>query len=239
MWRHLLSISAPRYVAQARVITRIASIQNNHPSSPNPSTSRVRRLQRVYQPPILPPRGLVWTYLLVEKNPPLSPRMQWALEIAEGLAHLHAKSIVWADAHFRNILITEDLHVVLADFSVSVINLGDRHSFTTGPPPIFAWPSRYFGRTPPTYPDIFGFGVILYSLLMNRFPWMADLLPNLDEQVQASNKHEHKDFDTLEDDDELNKCFGLILEKCFYTQYRDGAEVLDELKKAEALWRLK
>ncbi|KAF8912416.1 hypothetical protein CPB85DRAFT_1301904 [Mucidula mucida] len=156
------------------------------------------------------PLGDLWTYLL-EKSPPLSLRIQWAIEIAEGLAHLHSKSIIWADAHFPFL---HDL-----------------------PPPIFAWPRRYFGRTP-TYPDIFGFGVILYALLMNRFPWSVGLLPNLDEQAQASNKHEHKDFDTL-DDDGLNKCFGSIVGKCFFTQYKDGAELLDELKKAEAFRQCK
>ncbi len=182
------------------------------------------------------PLGDLWTYLL-EKSPPLSLRIQWAIEIAEGLAHLHSKSIIWADAHFRNVLVTEDFHVVLADFAFSVVNPPDKHSFTTCPPPIFAWPRRYFGRTP-TYPDIFGFGVILYALLMNRFPWSVGLLPNLDEQVQASNKHEHKDFDTL-DDDGLNKCFGSIVGKCFFTQYKDGAELLDELKKAEAFRQCK
>ncbi|KAF9014500.1 kinase-like protein [Hymenopellis radicata] len=163
------------------------------------------------------PLGNLWTYLL-EKSPPLTCRIQWAVEIAEGLAHLHAKSIVWADAHFRNILVTEDLHVVLADFAYSVVNPGYLHSFTTCPPLIFAWPRVYLGRKP-TYPDIFGFGVILYALLMNRFPWMADLIPHNDEQSQARNRHERTEFDTV--DDELNN------------------ELLDELKKAEVLWHQK
>ncbi|KAF9014498.1 kinase-like protein [Hymenopellis radicata] len=118
------------------------------------------------------PLGDLWTYIL-EKSPPLTRRIQWAVEIAEGLAHLHAKSIVWADAHLRNILVTEDLHVVLADFAFSAVNPPYFHWFTTTPPPIFACPHGYRGLKP-TYPDIFGFGVILYALLMNRFPWMAD-----------------------------------------------------------------
>jgi hypothetical protein len=40
----------------------------------------------------------LWTYL-IEHKPPLSTRIEWAIQIAEGLAHLQSHSIVWADPH--------------------------------------------------------------------------------------------------------------------------------------------
>ncbi|KAJ7106395.1 kinase-like domain-containing protein [Mycena epipterygia] len=179
------------------------------------------------------PNGDLWTYL-AEKEPPLATRIDWAIQIAEGLAHLHSHSIVWADAHFRNILVTEDLDIVLADFAYSVLTLDPLHWFTTRPPPIFTCPLGYHGR-PPTHVDIFGFGVMLFALLMNRFPWTVDLLPKLDEQVQALSKHTWGEFDTI-GVAELNKCFGSILEKCFVPTYPTATELLVDMKNAREMW---
>ncbi|KAJ7236420.1 kinase-like domain-containing protein [Mycena haematopus] len=179
------------------------------------------------------PNGDLWTYL-VEKEPPLATRIDWAVQIAEGLAHLHSHSVVWADAHFRNILVTNDLDIVLADFAYSVRDPDRLHWFTTRPPPIFICPIGYHG-SPPTYVDIFGFGVMLFALLTNRFPWTVDLLPKLDEQAKALSKHNNFEFDTVEVA-ELNKYFGSILEKCLYPTYPTGTELLIDMKQAREMW---
>ncbi|KAJ7138109.1 kinase-like domain-containing protein [Mycena epipterygia] len=178
------------------------------------------------------PNGDLWTYL-VEKKPQLNTRIDWAVEIAEGIAHLHSNSVIWADAHFRNILVTHDLHVVLADFAFSVVAPAALHVFTTRPPPVFACPIGYYGR-PPTHVDIFGFGVMLFALLANRFPWTSNLLPKDEEQIQALAYHGIRKFDTV-DDSQLNECFGPILEKCFIPQYHTGAELLKELVDARKM----
>ncbi|KAJ7247657.1 kinase-like domain-containing protein [Mycena haematopus] len=179
------------------------------------------------------PNGDLWTYL-VDHKVPLSTRIEWAVQIAEGLAHLHSHSIVWADAHFRNILVTGDGSIVLCDFAFSVSNPGRWHSFTTAPPPIFIAPWGYYGR-PATYVDIFGFGVMLFALLTDRFPWTADLLPNMDAQLEAVANHGSRKFDTVEDP-ELNAQFGSVLGKCFLAEYVTGGELLDDMKRARESW---
>ncbi|KAJ6454456.1 kinase-like domain-containing protein [Mycena vitilis] len=176
--------------------------------------------------------GNLWSYLL-QNTPSLAIRIQWALEIAEGIAHLHSRSIVWADGHFGNILLTEGFNVVLADFDCSVIKPGRPHWFNTHPPPVFACPTGYYG-SPPTHVDIFSFGIMLFALLMNRFPWTVNLAPNLDEQVQAATNHSNGKFDIV--DAELSNCFGWILEGCFKAEYTTGAELLSEMKKACTHW---
>ncbi|KAJ7486078.1 kinase-like domain-containing protein [Mycena galericulata] len=175
------------------------------------------------------PNGDLWT-------PPMARRVDWAVEIAEGLAYLHSKSIVWADAYFRNILVTDDLHIVLADFGYSILQPLESHSFKTRPPPIFCRPIVYYGRSP-THVDIFGFGVMLFSLLSNRCPWTDNLQPQLDEQLAAQKKHDELKFDSL-DDPELKDIFGSILDKCFGVKYATGTELLNDLKQARELWRL-
>ncbi|KAF7335235.1 Protein kinase domain-containing protein [Mycena sanguinolenta] len=180
------------------------------------------------------PNGDLWSFLVVEK-PQLTTRVEWAVQIAEGLAQLHSNSIVWSDAHFRNVLVTQDLNIVLCDFAFSVFNPQIYHDFTTAPPPIFIAPWGYFGL-PPTYVDIFGFGVMLFALLANRFPWTDDLLPNMDAQTEAMAKHGRREFDTLEAFPDLNAHFGEVVTKCFQATYLTGTELLHDLKCARDGW---
>ncbi|KAJ7796272.1 kinase-like domain-containing protein [Mycena olivaceomarginata] len=179
------------------------------------------------------PEGDLWSYL-IQKQSSLPTRITWALEAAEGIAHLHSSSVVWADAHLRNILVTHDLHIVLADFAYSIINPHRLHWFTTRPPPIFACPVGYYGAAP-THVNIFGFGVILFALLTNRFPWTGTLTPSDDEQTQASSSHVNGKFDTI-DDVELRETFGPVLEKCFKAEYPSGKELLYAMKTASTIW---
>ncbi|KAJ7132985.1 kinase-like domain-containing protein [Mycena filopes] len=186
------------------------------------------------------PNGDLWTYL-VQQKPPLATRIDWALEIAEGLAHMHSQFVIWADAHFRNILITEDHHVVLADFAYSIImrpNLDwPVHYFSTTPPPVFAAPLGYWGSPSNTYVDIFGFGVMLFALLMNRFPWTDTLTPSLDEQARVMDTHALNKFDVLDEKlSGLATFFAPILNKCFHVAYMTGTELLEDLKLARESW---
>ncbi|KAJ6537330.1 kinase-like domain-containing protein [Mycena sp. CBHHK59/15] len=179
------------------------------------------------------PAGDLWTYL-IEKNPSLAIRIEWAVQIAEGLAQLHSHSIVWGDPHFRNILVTADLSIVLCDFAFSLSNPPRLQRFSTRPPLIFAAPFGFFGYES-TYVDIFGYGVMLFALLANRFPWTADLVPHWDLHLAASEKHVMFKFDTLEDA-ELNAHFASVINKCFLATYATGTELLDDVRSARNSW---
>ncbi|KAJ7664139.1 kinase-like domain-containing protein [Mycena rosella] len=178
--------------------------------------------------------GNLWDYLL-STTPPLHTRIGWALEIAEGIAHLYSKSVIWADGHFGNVLVTEDLHVVLADFAFSLINPEDFHWFTTQPPLIFCCPVGHHGPFP-TRVDIFSFGVMLFGLLANRFPWTANLEVDYSEHVKAAQRLSEHTFDTFEDED-LNKHFGHIVPRCLNVEYKTGTDVLEAMKDACENWR--
>ncbi|KAE9408144.1 kinase-like protein, partial [Gymnopus androsaceus JB14] len=177
--------------------------------------------------------GDLWTYLL-NNDPPLANRINWALEIAEGLCYIHSKAVVWADAHFSNILVTRDLHVVLADFGFSLISPSPFHHQTTLPPPVFACPKLYYGGTPNRV-DIFAFGIMLFALLMRRFPWTANLNPSLDEQIQVVLTHGKFKWDVIEDKTSKDY-FGPIVEKCFKIGYTSGSEIFDDMKQVSAKW---
>ncbi|KAJ7147156.1 kinase-like domain-containing protein [Mycena crocata] len=181
------------------------------------------------------PNGDLWSYL-VNKRPSLATRIDWAVEIAEGLAHLHSKNVYSVHVYFTPL--TNDLHVVLADFGYSVMNASLRHTFTTCPPPVFACPDGYYGR-PPKHVDLFGFGVMLFALLVNRFPWTQNLTPGDDEQQKSYHTHAKRQFDTI-DDPQLNELFGPILDRCF--DYDEGKKddtegyLLNPMKQARDKW---
>ncbi|KAJ3712680.1 kinase-like domain-containing protein [Lentinula raphanica] len=181
--------------------------------------------------------GDLWTYLLNNVLPPLSTRIRWALEIAEGIAYLHSKSIVWTDPHLSNVLITKDMHVVLADFAYAVVSPDFWHEFVTMPPPVFTCPRGFLGMTPNRI-DIFGFGVILYVLVNGRFPWFSNLNPSWEEQLHIYiDAHDKMKWDTI-DDEKVRERFGGIVEKCFTIKYTDGCEMFNELKQVCATWFL-
>ncbi|KAF8201311.1 kinase-like domain-containing protein [Mycena galopus ATCC 62051] len=177
--------------------------------------------------------GDLWTYL-VQREPSLTTRVQWAVQIAEGLAALHSHSIVWADGHFRNILVTTNLNVVLCDFAYSLSSPQQFTVLSTAPPPVFVAPYGYFGRDP-VYFDIFAYGVMLFALLSNRFPWTCDLRADWETQRRALEKHGSRQFDSLEVA-ELNTHFGRVVEQCFRATYRSGTELLGDISKARDSW---
>ncbi|KAJ7102758.1 hypothetical protein C8R44DRAFT_808493 [Mycena epipterygia] len=161
--------------------------------------------------------------------PSLATRINWAFEIAEGIAHLHSQAVVWADGHFANILLTEKSYIVLADFDCSVVKPEPLHWFKTHPSPVFACPSGYWG-SPPTHFDIFGFGVMLFALLTDRFP------PTL--HRAWTNRFKFSTIMATVGDAELNKVFGPMLAKCFNlnAEYLTGNELLSQMKIASKIW---
>ncbi|KAJ7619551.1 kinase-like domain-containing protein [Roridomyces roridus] len=181
------------------------------------------------------PKGDLWVYLAEHKDLPLSLRLKWAMQIAEGLAELHARSIVWADAHFRNVLVTDDLNVVLCDFAFSVFDPAPLHKWMTSPPPVFEAPDGYFG-SPPTYVDIFAFGVMLFALFTYRFQWCPDLLPSYDIIQSIWDKYGSGDFETLAEVPELQHHFDEVLYKCLDARYASGADLLEALNRAREAW---
>ncbi|KAJ7248549.1 kinase-like domain-containing protein [Mycena haematopus] len=69
------------------------------------------------------PTGDLLRYLLEHHDPPpsLSTRLQWACDIAEGLAFVHSKGVIWVDVSLNNVLISADNRAIFCDFAGSRI----------------------------------------------------------------------------------------------------------------------
>ncbi|KAF8075821.1 kinase-like domain-containing protein [Lyophyllum atratum] len=180
--------------------------------------------------------GALFSHLTTCPNVPLATRLTWAIEIAQGVAYLHARDIIWADPHLSNVLLNDQYHAVLCDFGLSVHNAPYYYNFTLGPPPIYLCPSI---SLTPRRTDIFGLGVILFVLLSERFPFHKDLFPSPREQIAVMQKHYEIAmrggvFDELPPS--LQSYFGSIVAKCFAISYQSADVLVEELVAAYAFW---
>jgi serine/threonine protein kinase len=172
-------------------------------------------------------------YLSYHPTVSYKTRIGWAIEIVEGITHLHSNNIVWHDTHLGNVLVTDDLHVVLCDFGSSLINPPVLQRFEVEPPPPYVCPSGYYGFTEKRQ-DIFGFGVILFTLLSQRFPHCSGFSPDFDELCASADLHETMEFDALSEISHPH--FAQIVEKCFRIRYQSASELLADLEKAHSSW---
>ncbi|TFY71999.1 hypothetical protein EVG20_g981 [Dentipellis fragilis] len=113
------------------------------------------------------------------------------------------------------------------------------YKFRKGPPPAYLCPIGYCAD-PPRRTDIFGFGVMFFVLLTNRFPFHKDWFPSPVEHMAIMKRHDDivdrriGDFDKLPL--ALEPYFGNVLYKCFTIRYEAADTLAIELEAAFALW---
>jgi serine/threonine-protein kinase len=121
---------------------------------------------------------------------PLAPRraIDYALQIAHGLAAAHEKGIVHRDLKPENLFITKDGRVKILDFGLAKLTKPDEAGPQTNLPTETAGtepgvvmgtlgymsPEQVRGKPPDARSDIFSFGSILYELLSGRRAFHGD-----------------------------------------------------------------
>ena len=117
---------------------------------------------------------------------PLSPRktLEYAVQIARGLAAAHEKNIIHRDLKPDNIFLTRDGRVKILDFGLAhqlrgESELGRSTSKLTAPGMVvgtvsYMSPEQARGHTLDRRTDIFSFGVVLYEMLSGRPPFEED-----------------------------------------------------------------
>lgn len=116
-------------------------------------------------------------------------RLQFALDAARGMAHIHSLNKMHRDLKSGNLLVSTNFEVKVADFGTSTI-LGTRATTeqleASGNlmmtrfvgTPLWMAPEVLFGQTYSFSADVFSFGIVMWEIATRRWPWDED--PSID-----------------------------------------------------------
>ena len=114
--------------------------------------------------------------------------VEYAAQIADGLAAAHGRNIIHRDLKPDNVYITRDGHLKILDFGLAKLTERDpSNPVSTESPtealtdvnvvvgtPGYMSPEQLHGEPADTRSDIFAFGVILYEMISGRRPFVGD-----------------------------------------------------------------
>lgn len=126
--------------------------------------------------------GSLLVYLGDRNDVPLSKRLHWVKDIAEGLKYLHKHPVAHGDLTPSNVLIDDDERAVLTDFGLSVIlggftNLSVTYSDAKIGAQAWAAPELFFdppdgkGPNPSPPSDVYSFACIMYLIFTGSHLW--------------------------------------------------------------------
>jgi serine/threonine-protein kinase len=105
-----------------------------------------------------------------------------AIAVCDGLAAAHARDVIHRDIKPDNVLLASDGRVVVADFGVAAVNVGEREDLS-GTPAYMA-PEQARGEPPTPAADVYAIGLVLHEMLSGRRAFSGDTTKILaDKQV--------------------------------------------------------
>lgn len=123
---------------------------------------------------------------------PLRKTLQYAVQIARGLAAAHAQGIIHRDLKPENLFVTKDGVVKILDFGIAKLAAPEARVGETQPyqnsstgtgiaigTPGYMSPEQVRGQTTDSRSDIFAFGAILYEMLAGRAAFLGDTATDL------------------------------------------------------------
>jgi serine/threonine protein kinase len=114
--------------------------------------------------------------LISSKRPlPLLDKINFIIEVCDGLSYAHERSVVHRDIKPGNIMVLKDRGVKIVDFGIA--HIGNRTVTRTGQllgslP--YMSPEQISGKQVDARTDIFSLGVVFYQLLTSRLPFEGE-----------------------------------------------------------------
>lgn len=165
---------------------------------------------------------------------PLERVVEMGFKCARALDYAHRQGVVHRDIKPTNILVTDELDVKIADFSIAQLSKMD----TTETLPMgLAGSPRYMspeqiseeiitGQT-----DIFSLGVVLYELLTGRHPFQAENFSRLVQKILNESPPKMSEF-RAEMPQELERIIMKALAKTCGERYSMGGDLAADLARA-------
>lgn len=106
---------------------------------------------------------------------PWAMRLQFATEIARGLAHLHERNIIHRDLKSENILLDQNYHAKISDlglgYQVGAVNGISENAFVGSP--IWMAPETLCSKSPEysDKSDVHSMGIIFWEIASRQRPW--------------------------------------------------------------------
>jgi len=117
---------------------------------------------------------------------PQETALDFAAQVADGLAHAHAQGVIHRDIKPGNLLLTLDGRVKIADFGIAHLldsALTEEMRFL-GTPNYMA-PERVRGEEVDHRSDLFSLGVVLYEMLTGRMPFPGETVAAVTRKVAS------------------------------------------------------
>jgi len=180
---------------------------------------------------------------LAQRVPDVTTALDWAVQIAEALAHAHAAEVVHRDLKPANVMITADGRAKVLDFGLAK-HVGAAHD-ARGDATVTARdatsagvvmgtvaymsPEQAEGREVDARSDLFSFGTLLYELLTGQRPFQgastASLLGSLMRDTPPPPSAARADLPA-----DLDRVIGKALEKNPADRYQHADEMLVDLR---------
>jgi tetratricopeptide (TPR) repeat protein len=106
---------------------------------------------------------------------PIADAVAIAREVCAGLAAAHAADVIHRDIKPDNVLISSTGRIVLADFGVATLRVGDHAGDLSGTPEYMA-PEQARGEAPTPTSDVYAVGVLLFEMLTGQRAFTGSLV---------------------------------------------------------------
>jgi serine/threonine protein kinase len=110
----------------------------------------------------------------------------YAAEVLTALEHLHSRRVCYRDLKPENVLRDSDGHAMLTDFGLAKENVGEEGTKSQVGSPAFMAPEIVNRRTYDRLVDVYGLGVLAFTLLTGRPPYYANNREDLKRNIRSA-----------------------------------------------------